>query len=119
MVCVFVCVCTRKARFASQGPSAKESLPMQVRRVSSLGQEDSLEEENGNPPQYSCLDNSMDRGAWWPTVHGVAKNQTQLSTHTIYVCMYICVYVCVYIYIIYIYILPKDPKLFYHMIFKK
>ena len=28
---------------------------------------------NGNPVQYSCLENSMDRGAWWVTVHGVAK----------------------------------------------
>ena len=30
----------------------------------------------GNPLQYSCLENPMDRGAWWATVHGVAKNQT-------------------------------------------
>ena len=29
-----------------------------------------------NPLQYSCLENPMDRGAWWATVHGVAKNQT-------------------------------------------
>ena len=34
---------------------------------------------NGNPLQYSCLENSMDRGAWWATVHGVAKSQTWLS----------------------------------------
>ena len=34
---------------------------------------------NGNPLQYSCLENSMDRGAWQATVHGVIKNQTQLS----------------------------------------
>ena len=33
-------------------------------------------EENGNPPQYSCLENSMYRGAWRATVHGVAKSQT-------------------------------------------
>ena len=33
-------------------------------------------EGNGNPFQYSCLENSMDRGAWWATVHGVAKNWT-------------------------------------------
>ena len=32
-----------------------------------------LGEGNGNPPQYSCRENSMDRGAWWATVHGVAK----------------------------------------------
>ena len=33
---------------------------------------------HGNPFQYSCLKSLMDRGAWWATVHGVAKNQTQL-----------------------------------------
>ena len=37
---------------------------------------------NGNPSQYSCLGNSMDRGAWWPTVHGVAKSWKGLSVHT-------------------------------------
>ena len=31
---------------------------------------------NGNPPQYSCLENSMGRGAWQATVHGAAKSQT-------------------------------------------
>ena len=31
---------------------------------------------NGNPPQYSCLDNSTDRGTWQVTVHGVGKSQT-------------------------------------------
>ena len=34
---------------------------------------------NGNPLQYSCLENFMDRGAWWDTVHGVTKSQTRLS----------------------------------------
>ena len=34
-----------------------------------------------NPPQYSCLGNPMDRGAWRATVHKVAKSVTQLSTH--------------------------------------
>ena len=36
-------------------------------------------EGNGNPLQYSCLENSMDRGVWQATVHGVAKSWTQLS----------------------------------------
>ena len=36
-------------------------------------------EGNGNPLQYSCLENSMDGGAWWATVHGVTKSQTRLS----------------------------------------
>ena len=41
--------------------------------------ERSPEEGNGNPPQYSCLENPMDRGAWQATVHGVAKSRTRLS----------------------------------------
>ena len=39
-------------------------------------------EGNGNPLQYSCLENSMDREAWWATVHGFAKNGTQWTTNT-------------------------------------
>ena len=39
-------------------------------------------EGNGNPLQYSCLGNCMDRGAWLPEVHGVAKSWTQLSDFT-------------------------------------
>ena len=37
---------------------------------------------NGNPLQYSCLENPMDRGAWLAVVHGVTKNQTRLNTDT-------------------------------------
>ena len=51
----------------------------QETRVGSQEQEDSLEEENGNPFQYSCLKNPMDRGAWWATVQGVAKSWTRLK----------------------------------------
>ena len=59
-----------------------KNLPaMQETWVWSLEWEDSPEEENGYPLHYSCLENSMDRGAWWATVHGVAKSWTQLSTH--------------------------------------
>ena len=39
-------------------------------------------EGNGNPLQYSCLENPMDREAWQATAHGVAKSQTQLSNFT-------------------------------------
>ena len=39
-------------------------------------------EGNGNPLQYSCLENPMDGGAWWATVHGVAKSRTQVSDFT-------------------------------------
>ena len=41
-------------------------------------------EESGNPLQYSCLENSMDRGAWRATVHEVAKSQTRLSHSTLF-----------------------------------
>ena len=37
-------------------------------------------EGHGNPLRYPCLENSLDRGAWWATVPGVAKSRTRLST---------------------------------------
>ena len=40
-------------------------------------------EGNGNPLQYSYLENSMDGGAWWAIVHGVTKSQTRLSDFTL------------------------------------
>ena len=43
--------------------------------VGSLGQEDPPGEGNDNPLQYSCLENTMDRGAWQAAVHGVTKSQ--------------------------------------------
>ena len=51
-------------------------LPMQEVRIQSLGQEDSPGVGNGNPLQYLCLGNLMDRGAWQATVHGVAELDT-------------------------------------------
>ena len=52
-------------------------------------------EGNGNSPQYSCLENSIDGGAWWATVHGVAKSQIRLSnfTFTLYECSEYCEYI--------------------------
>ena len=47
-----------------------------------LGLGRSLGEGNGNPLQYSYLENPRDGGAWWATVHGVAKSQTRLSDFT-------------------------------------
>ena len=44
-----------------------------------LGSRRSLGGGNGNPLQYSCLENPMNRGAWWAIVHGVARSQTRLS----------------------------------------
>ena len=59
-----------------------KNLPaLQETWVQSLGQEERRSPGDGDnyPPQYSCLENSMKRGAWRATVHGVAKSQTQLS----------------------------------------
>ena len=43
----------------------------------------SVGEGNGNPLQYSCLENPMDGGAWWAAVHGVAKSRVRLSDFTL------------------------------------
>ena len=40
-------------------------------------------EGSGTPPQYSCLENPMDGGAWWAAVHGVAKSRKRLSNFTL------------------------------------
>ena len=52
---------------------------------------------HGNPLQYSCLENPIDRGAWRASVHGVAKSQTWLSVHIVYI-----------IYHMYVVILEKE-----------
>ena len=46
------------------------------------GSGSSPEVGNGNPLQYSCLENPMDRGAWQAIVHGVTQSRTRLSRHT-------------------------------------
>ena len=43
------------------------------------GSGSSVGEGNGYPLQCSCLENSMNRGAWWATAHGIAKSQTRLN----------------------------------------
>ena len=48
----------------------------QETQVQSLGREDPLEKEMATPPQYSCLENPMDSGAWQATVHGAAESDT-------------------------------------------
>ena len=54
----------------------KNLLAMQDTWVPFLGWEDPLEKGNGYPPQYTCLENSMDRGAWWATAHEITKSWT-------------------------------------------
>ena len=72
-------------------------------------------ERHGNPLQYSCLENHMDRGAWWATVHGVAKSWTRLkwlSTHT-HICIYM--YLSIYTYIGFIF-MKKDQIIYTYKI---
>ena len=52
------------------------------------GSERSLTGGHGNAFQYSCLQNSMDRGVWWTTVHGVANSWTQLKRVSRHVCLF-------------------------------
>ena len=57
----------------------KNSRAMQKMQVGSLGGEDPLEKEMAAHSQCSCLENPMDREAWWATVHRITKSQTQLT----------------------------------------
>ena len=69
---------TRELDF-SGGSDSKESACDAGDPSLILGSGRSLGEGNGNPLQYSCLENSMDSGAWWAVVHGVTKSRTRLS----------------------------------------
>ena len=67
-------------RFSLKVCNAVKNLPDSVGDMSSIpGSGRSPGEGNGSPLQYSCLENPMDRGAWWATVCEVAKNWMQLS----------------------------------------
>ena len=55
---------------------------------------------HGNPVQYSCLKNPMDRGAWWVTVHGVPESgMTEVTEHA-HTYMYIYTFICIYLHIL-------------------
>ena len=60
-----------------KNPPAVQEMQADAGWISGLGR--SSEGGQGNPLQYSCLENPLDRGAWWATVHSVAKSQTQLK----------------------------------------
>ena len=76
--------------WASQVLLVVKNLPANSGDIRDTGSIPRLERSPGgrhsNPLQYSCLENSMDRGAWWAAVHGVTKSRTQqkwLSTHSL------------------------------------
>ena len=62
--------------FSPDGSDGKESTCNTGDPGSAPGLGRSLGEGNGNPLQDSCLENSMDRGAWWAIVHGIAESDT-------------------------------------------
>ena len=57
---------------------------------------------NGNPRQYSCLGNPMDRGVWLATAHGVAEESDMTEQLRMHICVCVCVYIYIYIYIYHI-----------------
>ena len=71
-----------ESHFTRPSDTVAKNLPADAGDEGSIpGSGRSSEGGNGNPLQYSCLENPMDRGVLWATVHGVVKNQTQLGMH--------------------------------------
>ena len=69
-----------KDKLGFPGVSVVKNLPAKAGHMGSTpGPERSPGGGNGNPLQYSCLDNPMDRGDWWASVHGITNSQIQLS----------------------------------------
>ena len=79
ILCVLIHIVGIGKGFSLVAQLAKNPPAMQETQVQSLGGDDPLEKENGNPLQYSCLENSMDRVAWQVAVHGITKESTRLS----------------------------------------
>ena len=72
---------TRLLLLHSGGSDSRESTCNAGDPCSISGSERSLGEGNGNSLQYSCLENPMDRGAWWATVHGIAESDMTERRH--------------------------------------
>ena len=84
--------------WASLVAQTVKNLPaMQETRVWSLSQEEPLEKGMANPLQYSCLENSVNRGAWRAIVRRVAKSQTRLNSNFLFFCTAL---ICEFIYIV-------------------
>ena len=78
--CAYVIICVYAYKRASQVAQWVKNPPANARAKGSIpGLGRSPGEGHGSPLQYSRLENSMDRGAWWTIVHGVAKSWTRLK----------------------------------------
>ena len=76
-ICICVCVCVCVCEWGFPGGSVVKHPFANADDMSSIPKFGrSPEEGNGNTLQYSCLENSMDTGVWWATVHGVARSWT-------------------------------------------
>ena len=88
---------------ASQVAPGVKNLPANVGDRTDVGSIPGLGrspgEGNGNPLQYSCLENPMDRGAWWATVHRVEQSQTKLKCLSVHMHTHIHTHTHTYIYI--------------------
>ena len=76
-VCVDVDVCASQVALMVNNPPANAGDIRDAGLIPGLGR--SPGEWHGNPLQYSCLENPMDKRGWWSTVQGVSKSQTQLK----------------------------------------
>ena len=110
------------ARPASQLVLVVKNLPASTGDLRDVGSVPRLGrspgERNGNPLQYSCLENPMDRGAWQATVHRVAKSQTQLKLSIALDLQKICRYITEFPHMLY----PPSPNsniLYNHSTFVK
>ena len=78
-----VFVCYNETTMGFQGGMVVENAPTNAGDAALIpGSIRTPVEGNGNPPQYSCLENPMGRGVWWAAVHEVTKSQTRLSDST-------------------------------------
>ena len=88
-VCVYVCTASQ-VTLVVKNPPASAGDGRDVHLISGSGR--SPRGRRGNPLQYSCLENPMDRGAWQAIVHRVAKSWTQLKQLSMHMRVCVCIH---------------------------
>ena len=96
-MCVCVCVCVCVCAWPSLVVLVVKYLPANAGDIRDVGSIPGLGRWHGNPVQYSCLENPVDREAWWSTVHSVTQSQRQLQRLSMHACKHMCIYVNMYI----------------------